>query len=307
LLPWLPSLRGHVDVLLGSFAYPDGWAATRLGQLLGVPVVIKVHGSDINVQREDSRLRRRLREALGAAAAVVGPSEALIERVIELGVPPSRAHVLYNGVDKSTFFPRMREECRQGLRLESLGIAPQTPLVVCVGRVERSKGVFDLLDALPSALARHPRLHVVFLGDGAALGEARQYAQRGGLPVHWEGSCSPERVALWLGAANLLALPSWAEGTPNAVIEALASGRRVVATRVGGVAALVTQPLLGRLVAPRSPGELAAALSDTLGEPYEPARVAEACPIGDWAQSAKCLHDVLSSVVMAEAQEARCA
>jgi glycosyltransferase involved in cell wall biosynthesis len=90
-----------------------------------------------------------------------------------------------------------------------------------------------------------------------------------------------------------LVLPSHSEGTPNVVLEALASGRRVVATSVGGVPDLITSHKLGSLVPPRDPDALAEALTLALREPYDANEVARLGARGGWAASAAALHDVL--------------
>ena len=79
LLRYLPDW--HPQFILGSFAYPDGVAATMLGCSLGVPTVIKVHGSDINAMARDPLIRQQLRWAFRRAAGVVAVSRALIDRM----------------------------------------------------------------------------------------------------------------------------------------------------------------------------------------------------------------------------------
>jgi glycosyltransferase involved in cell wall biosynthesis len=100
-----------------------------------------------------------------------------------------------------------------------------------------------------------------------------------------------------MAAADVIALPSWNEGTPNVVIEALACGRRVVATAVGGTPDLVTSPLFGALVPPRSPAALAAALNGALATPYDPHAVARAAHTLSWDDSAAALHAVLEEAL----------
>jgi glycosyltransferase involved in cell wall biosynthesis len=102
-----------------------------------------------------------------------------------------------------------------------------------------------------------------------------------------------ERVPLYMAAADILVLPSHSEGTPNVVLEALASGRRVVATAVGGVPDLLTSPTLGTLVPPGDPDALADALMIALRQPYDADQVAKLGARGGWAASAAALHAVL--------------
>jgi len=94
--------RGRVDVLFGSWAYPDGFAAVVLASLLRVPSVIKLHGSDIDVVARLPGPRRRLQWALPRAARVVAVSRPLAEAAIALGASPDRVDVVRNGVDAPT-------------------------------------------------------------------------------------------------------------------------------------------------------------------------------------------------------------
>lgn len=288
LLPYVAQRRRRVDVVLGAFAYPDGAAAVRIGKLLKAPTVIKVHGTDVNVYSQDRSLRPRLRAALSAATAVVGPSQALVDLAVTHGANPATAHVVHNGVDSARFRVRDRTECKQ-----RLGRSPERPLLVFIGRLEPEKGVLDLLHAFEIVAAQRPDVDLVLVGSGVAEREYRRFVAERRLPVHFAGKCRADEVAEWLGAADVFTLPSWAEGTPNVVIEALASGRRVVATDVGGIPAVVRLPLLGELVPPKSPAPLARALTRALEAPYDAEAVRDGAALTDWDASAAKLHAVL--------------
>jgi glycosyltransferase involved in cell wall biosynthesis len=104
-----------------------------------------------------------------------------------------------------------------------------------------------------------------------------------------------DQVALFMGAADVFTLPSWREGTPNVVIEALASGRRVVSTRVGGIPAVIRRPEQGELVEARDIPALAGALTRALSTPTDARALAADLP--SWADSARLLHDTLAALV----------
>jgi teichuronic acid biosynthesis glycosyltransferase TuaC len=132
------------------------------------------------------------------------------------------------------------------------------------------------------------------VGDGSAVGECRKAAMELGADVEWTGPLPHDQVPRWLAACDILALPSWHEGTPNVVLEAIASGRRVVATRVGGVPDVIHSDVLGVLVNPQDVPALAAAIQRSLAEGYDPASVAEVANVPDWRTSALDLHQSLS-------------
>ena len=282
--PALAPYRGKVDVVLGSWAYPDGFAAVIAAMLLGVPCVVKLHGSDINVIAKLPGPRRMIAWALSRAARVVAVSRALAEEVIELGVARDRVAVVINGVDGALFEPRDRAAARAELGVPSTG-----PLALYVGNLKPEKGVLDLARAWPAVARDVPDAHLAIVGGGPLAGELAQVGPRATLV----GPQPLERVPIWMAACDVLVLPSHAEGTPNVVLEALACGRRVVASAVGGIPDLITSSTLGALVPPRDPDALAAALATALLEPYDPAAVASLGARGGWAASAAALHAVL--------------
>jgi teichuronic acid biosynthesis glycosyltransferase TuaC len=277
--------RGRYDVLLGSWAFPDGVGAVALAQLLGIPAVVKVHGSDMNVLARKASIALNLRWALPRARRVVAVSRPLADKVASFGVPLDRIDLVPNGVDADLFHPRDRPAARA-----ALGHAgDERRWLLYVGRLEASKGVVDLLEAF-SILARRRRdVRLALVGDGAARAACERVAAQLGDRVVLAGTRPLEDVPLWMAACDAFVLPSWAEGTPNVVLEALACGRRVVATSVGGTPDLVHDQALGELVPPRRPEVLAAALERAADVRYDPAAVARARSRGSWDDSARLL------------------
>jgi glycosyltransferase involved in cell wall biosynthesis len=137
----------------------------------------------------------------------------------------------------------------------------QHGLVVFSGRCEASKGIFDLLEAAGVLRAQVPGLRIECAGDGD-LGKVQRYAQSMGMDarVKLRGWLDKRAAADLLGRASAFVLPSYAEGLPMALLEAMAAGCPVVATRVGGIPDLVTDGVDGLLVPPGDPDALAAAL-----------------------------------------------
>ncbi len=290
LLPLVPQYRGKVDVVLASWAYPDGFAGVVLARALGVPAVVKLHGSDINVNARLPGPRRQLQWALPRAARVVAVSRALADEVAALGVARERIALVMNGVDGELFRPGDRAAARV-----TLGLPAGVPTALYVGNLKESKGVLDLAVAFERLAARRADAHLVVVGGGDARAGLEAVAARLGGRMHVLGPRPLAEVPTFMAACDVLALASWAEGTPNVVLEALASGRRVVASAVGGIPDLLHHRSLGELVAPRALDELADALDRALSAPYDPAAVAALGARGGWAASAEALHQVLAS------------
>ncbi len=284
LLPILKRHVGRVDVVLGSWAYPHGMTAVALAGLLGLPSVIKVHGTDINVLANMRLLKAQMRWYLPRADRVVVVSRPLGEKVAALGVDPARIDLVRNGVDAQLFHPRDRAACRA-----KLARSANSRILLYVGWLLDTKGVFDLMDAFARVAAKDPEAELVMIGDGPARAQLERRQKE--IPrVTLTGALPPDAVATWLGACDVFTLPSWSEGTPNVVLEALAAGRRVVATDVGGIPDLIPSAEVGTLVPVRSPDALADALTRALATQYDPARVVELGSPGSWQDSARALH-----------------
>jgi glycosyltransferase involved in cell wall biosynthesis len=276
-----------VDVVLGAWAYPDGFAAAVAAKLLGVPAVIKLHGSDVNVIAKLPGPRRLTGWAFRQASRVVAVSRALADEAADMGAPRDHIRVVMNGVDESIFHPRDRAAARAELGL------PAGPLAVYIGNLKEVKGVQDLPAIWERTLKERPDATLIVVGSGplqaqvaaglAPFGERAQMIQAQPLA----------RVPLFMAAADVLVLPSHNEGTPNVVLEALACGRRVVGTTVGGVPDVLARPELGALAPPRDPEAFGAALAKALRTPSDPTVVAALGARGGWDASAAALHAVL--------------
>ncbi len=290
--------RNRDDVVLGAWAYPDGFAAVAAAQMLGVPCVVKLHGSDMNVVARMPGPRRALKWALPRASRVVAVSKPLAERAIELGVAPERVDLVPNGIDRDVFRPADRAEARQRLGLEQAG-----KLVLYVGHLKETKGVFDLLHAFRRVTAQRPDARLVLVGGGPGTAACHALARQLGVAVTFAGEQPHESVPRWFAAAGVLALPSWNEGMPNVVVEALACGRPVVASAVGGIPDVVKGDA-GALVTPRDPQGLADALLQVLSRPHDANAISAALERPDWPTSARLLYESLTRAASAVKSEA---
>lgn len=297
LLPHVRSLRGRFDVVLGAYVYPDGCAAAALARILGIPYVIKAHGTDVNVVASWPTVKPLLRHALSRASATVGVSRPMVDRLVELGAPRDRAFLLENGVDRDVFRPQSKAKARA-----TLGIRPEDEVVLFVGRLSREKGLVELFEALPrlAKLRAHKtrgRLCSVFLGEGPLEADVARRAERiaseqGDEAMRVLGARPLEEVALAMAASDLLVLPSFAEGTPNVVLESLAVGRPVVATSVGGIVDRIRHGETGFLVQPGSVGALVSAMNEALDREWSESALVAAAPFS-WRESAARLEQVL--------------
>jgi len=132
------------------------------------------------------------------------------------------------------------------------------------------KGLRELVEAAASLHPLRPGLHVYMVGEGPdrPLIEGAIQANNAASYIHALPGCAFDDVAVWMAASNLVTLPSYMEGYPNVVVEALASGRPVVATNVGGIPEILSDEY-GCLVPPRDPSRLAQALASVLDRAWD--------------------------------------
>jgi teichuronic acid biosynthesis glycosyltransferase TuaC len=266
LLPVLRKLKaeGHdFDLIDAHYFYPDGVVAARLGAATGTPVVISARGTDVTWIPRYRRPRRKIQEAAEHAAAIVTVSQSLKDSLLAMAVTPEKITVLRNGVDLDRFAPRDRASIRARLSLEG-------PVWLTVGHLVELKGV----DIVIEALAQVPDATLLIAGEGPEGPKLRQLVERLGLSerVRFLGAIPHVDLCDYYNAADAMALASSREGMPNVVLEALACGTPVLATAVGGIPELITDPEAGELMRERRPEALAMAWNAL--QAREPDRIA---------------------------------
>jgi glycosyltransferase involved in cell wall biosynthesis len=161
---------------------------------------------------------------------------------------------------------RFRQPIDVEAKRRELGIPPTGPVIGIGARLTEQKGITYLLKALPTVLAQHPSLTVIVAGNGPLLPDLKGEAAALGLEqrVRFVGPRTdmPEIIRLF----DIYVLPSLWEGLPIVLLEAMAAGCPIVATRVGGNAVAVSEGRNGLLVPPADPPALAKALSDLLSD-----------------------------------------
>ena len=248
------------DAAIAFFGLPGGPIAWGLKRVLGLPYVVSLRGGDVpgfepealaGYHRLAGGVIRRMWRNADAVAANSRGLAALAQR----SAPWLSVEIIPNGVDPARFAPRSSSRDWEELRL---GFA---------GRLARQKGV----DALLQALARLPRerdIRLEIVGDGPerpAL-EAQAHALGLGGRVFFQGWLPSDRMPAFYQRIDVLALPSRDEGMPNVVLEAMAAGLPIVATRVAGTEELVLAGRTGWLTRPGDPEALAVCLAQAAAD-----------------------------------------
>jgi glycosyltransferase involved in cell wall biosynthesis len=179
-------------------------------------------------------------------------------------VDPDLLRVIYNGTKLENYSPAFDKE---PLR-ESLGLRQNEPLVGMVANLRPYKGHHDVVSAMPLVLRNHPRTQFLFVGrDDGVKQELQGLAVSLGVAEHLHFTGERHDVPKLLQLMTLLVSASHEEGFSNTIIEAMAAGLPVVATRVGGNIEQVADGITGYLVEPHSPKEIAEAVNELLDDP----------------------------------------
>lgn len=250
LLPLLRRLvaKGeHFDLIDAHYFYPDGVAATRLGNALGKPVVITARGSDVNVIAQHRVPARQMKWAAANASATITVSKALKDKIESLNVSPDKIKVLRNGIDLERFRPLDRAAIRTKLGVTGL-------VWLSVGHLVELKGVHVAI----AALAQLRDVTLLIAGEGPELDALAQLAKRLGVAerVRFLGAVEHDALCDYYNAVDALVLASSREGMPNVVLESLACGTPVLATAVGGIPEVIACPETGELMSERTPAAL---------------------------------------------------
>lgn len=239
------------DLIDAHYFYPDGVAATELGKYFNKPVVITARGSDITLLPQFKRPRKKILQAASEAGAIITVCHALKEELVRLGASMEKIVCLRNGVDLKLFRPIERETARQALALTQFTL-------LSVGHLVPVKGHELILRALPLL----PEMRLLIAGDGMLRQSLEGMAAELGVAnrVQFLGALRQNELSAYYGAADALVLASEREGWANVLLESMACGTPVVASRVWGTPEVVAVPEAGVLMSERTPQALAQAL-----------------------------------------------
>ncbi len=246
-----------------NWAAYDAIPAARLARVRAV--VHSEHGREMADPEGRNARRNRIRRLLGPLVTQFVTVSHDLGRwlVSEVRLPAGKVMTIHNGVDLSGFGRAGRREGR-----ELLGLPDEAVAIGTVGRLDPVKDQAGLLQAFAQVRPAHPTASLVIVGEGPCRAEIEGLAVELGVKSQVRLLGESRNVPLLLGAMDLFVLPSIAEGLSNTLLEAMASGLPVVATRVGGNVELVEDGVGGCLVPARDVPALARALAAYLDDPH---------------------------------------
>jgi glycosyltransferase involved in cell wall biosynthesis len=268
----LGALRQERPRLLHAHFGTDAVAAAPIARALRLPMLVTLHGYDINVHRDawergegGPAMRDYPRRLLELAARrhvhFIAVSEAVRLRAIAYGIAPEKLTTGYIGVDPSKFAPGPAPLSERPLR------------VLFVGRLVEKKGCEYLLRAMQRVKAELPEAEVTIVGDGPLRGELEKLSGDLGVGARFTGALAPERVKAELDRARIFCLPSIcaangdAEGFGLVLLEAQAAGLPAVSSAFGGAREGILHGRTGYHFEEKNVGALAQRLSELLSQP----------------------------------------
>ncbi len=233
--------RQQLDYQLidAHYVYPDGVAVARLASYLAAPLFVTARGSDINLIAELPRPRRKILKAIDSIDAAIAVSDALKVRMIELGIPAEKVHVLKNGVDTDFFRLQDQQAMRARWKLKA-------KTLLMVGNLVPEKRPLAMLEAL----SKIQDCDLLIAGNGPLKQSLVDASVKLGLQqrVTFLGNVDQTELVSLYNAVDGLVLPSAREGLPNVLLEAIACGCPVLAADVGGVKEIINSPNLGAII-----------------------------------------------------------
>jgi len=205
---------------------------------------------------------------------IISISEHLIPRLYNLGVSPNKIRVIPHGINASEYDPKKRgHHCRN-----LLGIKPTELVIGYVGRLVPLKGVNFLIDAFKIVSGKNSNAKLLIVGDGPQRNQLEYLSgnMKSEKKIIFTGFVPKERMPEIYATLDIFVLPSLTEGLSNTLLEAMASGKPVITTPIGGNTELIENGKNGYLVHTRSVKELAEIILDLLNSPNERTQMGKA-------------------------------
>lgn len=252
------------DIIYGTNLFHGGDLAVRIGKQLGIPATCLAIGSDVNRDPHASvALKSHYTNIVQSLSAVLTCGDSISRKVDALRNDASLS--VYGVVDLDVFKPSgSPSDLRAQLNLDA-----DATVLLYVGYLRKSKGLLELIQAFHSVRQQHRNAQLVLCGEGEDERELKAVAaeSENADAIQFRGAIAPDDVHRYMQASDLFVLPSYDEGMPNAVMEAMACGLPVVATSVGGLPDALHDCEGAVLVPPRNAVALADSVLEVLQSP----------------------------------------
>jgi len=280
--------------LIHAHSLENGFIGAALN-LSGKPFVVTAHGGDVyDLPFRDEWYQALARYVLSRADHVITVSQFNAKKLLSLGVSSNRLHIIYNGYDEQIFRQIPQQEARK-----KLGLPLKKKILLSVGNLVNIKGHSFLVDAMSIILKKRDDVILIIVGSGTLKIKLQKTINRLGLnkKILLVGSKPHEEIPIWMNASDVFVLPSLGEGFPTVIPEAMACGKPIVGTRVGGVPEAIFHGDLGILINPGNSEVLASAILEVLDKKWKSEIILRHAKRYSWNNLVKQILDVYREVL----------
>jgi len=256
-------LQNEQPIVLHTWLFHANLTGRLIGRLNNVPIIITSR-RNINIGGKWRELLNRLTSGLDDK--VIAVCEAVRQaEIVSSKIPAEKVVTIYNGINPLPFTPASIDTSRK-IR-NGLGIRDDELVLGAIGRLEPQKGFFDLISSLAHIKAKFNSVRLLIVGEGELRDTLELQINNHNLSGTIKFTGLRNDVPEILTALDVFVSPSLWEGLPNVILEAMAAGKPVVATSVGGTPEAIVDGETGLLIPPRNPEALASAIIRLLKNP----------------------------------------
>ena len=242
-----------MDIIHAHSVIPTGLIVVFVAKIMGCPSFITAHGMDINNFDTKSIYGHLISFSLNHCDKVISVSGDLAETMKSLGITEDKIVILRNAVDTERFKPFKNMELRY-----KYAIGENEILILFVGYLDTFKGIFELIAAFYEMNKKNKNVKLMMVGTGPKKDELKKKVLKLNLEnfLIFTGKVSPVEMHKYYQAADIFVLPSYTEGLPISVLEAMACGLPIVTTNVGGIPEVIEDGLNGFIINSKDETEL---------------------------------------------------
>ncbi|HOC97310.1 MAG TPA: glycosyltransferase [Candidatus Pacearchaeota archaeon] len=273
------------DLIHSHFVWSSGYVGMKLKKEYGTPLVITGHGYDVyKLPFKSKYWRKKIKGILDSADCIITGSKSNKRRLEELGIDMLKVSIINNGFSSNLFYNKDKRVLRK-----EMGIDESLRICLSVGNLEKVKGHDVLIKAISILKDKGENVFCYIIGTGSRLNYLKRLAKKYGVDsnVSFLGVKPHSEICDYINISDVFVLPSRNEGAPVVLLEALACGKPVVASKVGNVKDILESRDCGYIVNPEDSKALADAISKSLNRNWNTNGIVEYAKRFSWENSVK--------------------
>ena len=248
-------INERIELIIGHRIIPEGIIATYLGKNFNVPVISWAIGSDIHYIAKRSMLNfYYTKKCLKNSTRILTTSRELEKCVKKISNGFIEINTFYRGINLTNF----QDLNNKDIFKKKLKLKIHSKYILFIGRLTRNKGIYELAEAFINISKKHSDYNLLLIGEEIEKENLVKLFKNAGIldKVSFKGIIPHKEIAYYMNVSDLLLFPSWNEGLPNVVMEAMACGLPVVTSNVGGIPEIVINNITGLSVPAKNVGKL---------------------------------------------------